>query len=407
MCHAISFERLDVDSPTVPLAELLVTKLQIVRMNEKDVKDIVAIVLEHPVGKGDDETINASRDRRALRLGLGPLAHDARLDRARRVPASTRLELSPDERDCAAAAGRAVGARRARAEVDASSRTRARVGDRTRWYEEPDEVEHRELDGDAIGARRFPASGRPTELERCASATARGGRRRRRRTPAWTASLLVASDLADHPSHGLMRLPGYLARSSGARPTREPCRASSATRARPRSVDGELGLGQVVARAATDEAMARARLHGISCVAVRRCCHVGRLAHFAERIADEGQIGIVVANDAGAGQVVAPPGSSAARLSTNPLAIAAPRSGRAAVRARHVDERRVVRQGAGPPRARRTGARRLGARRCAAGARRLQGVRAGARRRDPGRRAHGGGPLERPRPRSTASSSRA
>ena len=26
-------------------------------------------------------------------------------------------------------------------------RTRARVGDRTRWYEEPDEVEHRSLDG--------------------------------------------------------------------------------------------------------------------------------------------------------------------------------------------------------------------------------------------------------------------
>ena len=33
MCHALSFERLDVDSPTVPLAELLATKLQIVRMN--------------------------------------------------------------------------------------------------------------------------------------------------------------------------------------------------------------------------------------------------------------------------------------------------------------------------------------------------------------------------------------
>ncbi len=123
-----------------------------------------------------------------------------------------------------------------------------------------------------------------------------------------------------------MRVPGYLAAIE--RGETDPRAVPRVTRdeGATATVDGELGLGQVVARAATAEAVARARLHGISCVAVRRCCHVGRLAHFAGLIADEGQIGIVAANDAGAGQVVAPPGSSAARLSTNPLAIAAPRS---------------------------------------------------------------------------------
>jgi hydroxycarboxylate dehydrogenase B len=124
-----------------------------------------------------------------------------------------------------------------------------------------------------------------------------------------------------------MRVPGYLAGIE---------RGATNPRAVPRIerddgatavVDGDLGLGQVVARVAADQAVARARAHGVSCVVVRRCCHIGRLAHFAERIADEGQIGIVVANDAGAGQVVAPPGSGAARLATNPLAVAAPRSG--------------------------------------------------------------------------------
>ena len=123
-----------------------------------------------------------------------------------------------------------------------------------------------------------------------------------------------------------MRVPGYLASiergETNPRAVPRVARDQGATA----TVDGELGLGQVVARAATAEAVARARLHGISCVAVRRSCHVGRLAHFAGLIADEGQIGIVVANDAGTGQVVAPPGSSGARLSTNPLAIAAPRS---------------------------------------------------------------------------------
>jgi LDH2 family malate/lactate/ureidoglycolate dehydrogenase len=91
-------------------------------------------------------------------------------------------------------------------------------------------------------------------------------------------------------------------------------------------VDGGLALGQVVGRFAAAEAIARARRHGIACVAVRRSCHAGRLAHFSEQIAMAGQIGIVVANDAGASQVVAPPGATVARLSTNPLALAAPRA---------------------------------------------------------------------------------
>jgi L-2-hydroxycarboxylate dehydrogenase (NAD+) len=91
-------------------------------------------------------------------------------------------------------------------------------------------------------------------------------------------------------------------------------------------VDGVLALGQVVGRFAAAQAIERARRHGIACVAVRRSCHAGRLAHVSEQIAAAGQIGIVVANDAGASQRMAPPGATAARLSTNPLAIAAPRA---------------------------------------------------------------------------------
>jgi uncharacterized oxidoreductase len=140
-----------------------------------------------------------------------------------------------------------------------------------------------------------------------------------------TARLLVASDLAGHPSHGVLRLAGYLdAIERGATDPRgvpDVVRDGGATA----TVDGGLALGQVVAIFAADEAVARARTHGIACVAVRRASHAGRLAHFSERIAAAGQIGIVVANDAGGGQAVAPPGATAARLSTNPLAIAVPR----------------------------------------------------------------------------------
>jgi hypothetical protein len=59
MNHTIEFaKRLEEDSLTIPLAELLLAKLQIAKINEKDVKDIVLMLRSHDVGNTDDETIN-------------------------------------------------------------------------------------------------------------------------------------------------------------------------------------------------------------------------------------------------------------------------------------------------------------------------------------------------------------
>jgi hypothetical protein len=61
-CHTIYWkDRLEVDSPTIPLAELLLEKMQIVQINEKDVIDTLMLLLEHPLGEKDDETINIKR----------------------------------------------------------------------------------------------------------------------------------------------------------------------------------------------------------------------------------------------------------------------------------------------------------------------------------------------------------
>jgi hypothetical protein len=60
MCHDIDFRgRLEKDYPTIPLAELLLEKLQIVRLTEKDVKDVLMLLREHGIGLEDGETINA------------------------------------------------------------------------------------------------------------------------------------------------------------------------------------------------------------------------------------------------------------------------------------------------------------------------------------------------------------
>lgn len=60
MCHVIDYkDRLELDTPTVPLAELLLQKLQIVQTNEKDIQDAIILLIEHDLGKGDKEEINA------------------------------------------------------------------------------------------------------------------------------------------------------------------------------------------------------------------------------------------------------------------------------------------------------------------------------------------------------------
>jgi hypothetical protein len=61
-CHPIPWAgRLEVDSPTIPLAELLLEKMQIVQINPKDVIDTIMLLREHSLDKVDQDTINAER----------------------------------------------------------------------------------------------------------------------------------------------------------------------------------------------------------------------------------------------------------------------------------------------------------------------------------------------------------
>jgi hypothetical protein len=53
MNHTVDFAgRLEFDNPTIPLSELLQEKLQIVKLNAKDVKDSIVLLLEHEVNEG-------------------------------------------------------------------------------------------------------------------------------------------------------------------------------------------------------------------------------------------------------------------------------------------------------------------------------------------------------------------
>jgi hypothetical protein len=60
MNHTIDFKgRLELDSPTITLADFLLEKMQIVQLNEKDAIDTALLLREHKVGNVNNETIDA------------------------------------------------------------------------------------------------------------------------------------------------------------------------------------------------------------------------------------------------------------------------------------------------------------------------------------------------------------
>jgi hypothetical protein len=58
-CHDMDLrKRLEIDYPTVSLADLFLSKMQIVQINEKDLVDIIILLLEHDIGELESEVIN-------------------------------------------------------------------------------------------------------------------------------------------------------------------------------------------------------------------------------------------------------------------------------------------------------------------------------------------------------------
>jgi hypothetical protein len=140
-CHPIYWTgRLEVDTSTIPLAEMLMEKMQIVQINEKDVIDTIMLLLEHPLGESDNEVIN-------IKLVASLLGKDwgfwrtitMNLDKVRKL-AQGYPQLTDDQKKKVVSQ---VDAAMARIDAEPKSlawRLRARVGDRVKWYKDVDEV---------------------------------------------------------------------------------------------------------------------------------------------------------------------------------------------------------------------------------------------------------------------------
>ena len=140
-CHVVTWNgRLDIDERTIPLAEMLLEKMQIVQINEKDLIDTIMLLLEYPLGDGDDGQIN-------IALVAGVCAKDwgwwrtltMNLDKVRQMAASY-PQLTDAQK---ARVADQVAAALDRIEATPKSlgwKLRSRVGDRKKWYQDVGEL---------------------------------------------------------------------------------------------------------------------------------------------------------------------------------------------------------------------------------------------------------------------------
>jgi hypothetical protein len=141
-CHVISWaDRLELDAPTIPLSEMLLEKMQIVKINEKDVIDTIMLLLEHPLGEADEETINIARVARLCANDWGLWRTTTmNLDKVGNLAAGY-PQLSDDLKSQVQTQVKQALARIESEPKSMAWRLRARVGDRVKWYKDVDEVQ--------------------------------------------------------------------------------------------------------------------------------------------------------------------------------------------------------------------------------------------------------------------------
>jgi LDH2 family malate/lactate/ureidoglycolate dehydrogenase len=137
------------------------------------------------------------------------------------------------------------------------------------------------------------------------------------------AASLVESDLRGYASHGVLRLPAYVAevREGVLRPDAQPVISGAGGAF---TVDGGDAFGQLTARVAADELARRAGSAGVAFAVARRCRHVGRLGEYVERLAARGFIAFAAVSSE---PLVAAPGGRTRLMGTNPHAWAFPGGG--------------------------------------------------------------------------------
>ncbi|MGA2971284.1 MAG: hypothetical protein ABSE39_01520 [Candidatus Bathyarchaeia archaeon] len=140
MCHRFDFKnRLTIDNPTIPLADLLATKLQVVEITEREYRDVMALVRDHEVGDFDKpETING-----AYLAGLCSddwgIYKTFTINIANILNALPKYDLESASVDIVQKRLEDIRNRIENAPKSFRWKIRAKVGEKVQWYELPDQ----------------------------------------------------------------------------------------------------------------------------------------------------------------------------------------------------------------------------------------------------------------------------
>ncbi len=158
----------------------------------------------------------------------------------------------------------------------------------------------------SLVSRIFQAAGAPADLARL------------------VADSLVTSDMVGHESHGVVRVRQYL--DSITRGDLDPKATPVLAHENGGvfTVDARRSFGQVAAHWAMEQAIAKAKQHGLAAAGLFNCGHVGRLGEWVQMAADREAIALAFCNGGGARGIVAPFGGAERMLGTNPIAAAVP-----------------------------------------------------------------------------------
>jgi ureidoglycolate dehydrogenase (NAD+) len=132
---------------------------------------------------------------------------------------------------------------------------------------------------------------------------------------------LVAANLRGVDSHGVVRLPHYATRLRNGSVKARPHITAKRTGPSAAVVEGDAGMGQLVAARAMQEAIHLSRETGVGAVVARNSSHCGACAWFVEMAVREGMIGVALTHT---DPIMVPPGMKRIFLGSNPIAFGAP-----------------------------------------------------------------------------------
>jgi LDH2 family malate/lactate/ureidoglycolate dehydrogenase len=136
------------------------------------------------------------------------------------------------------------------------------------------------------------------------------------------AGLMVRADLQGSEGHGVFRLPQYIRRIKGGAVNLKPDIRVVREAAGMALVDGDNGMGHLVMRFATEQAIAKAKTAGVAWVGVKWSNHAGPASLYAAMPLEHDMAGLYLA--VGNANHLPAWGGLDMLLSTNPIAVAVP-----------------------------------------------------------------------------------